>query len=207
MTDWLSHQFPFFLTMVTAFFTLAIFSFLYRDNPFFKFAEHVFAGLSAGYYFGLIYQSVIVQQVWFPLTHNGQWSVLIPGALGLLMFARFIPSIGWTTRLPLAFVIGSTAGIMFIQQLHGVILPQVGRTFLTLGSLNNILIVAGVLSTLIYFYFSKPHTGPLGWVASAGIGFIMVAFGAHFGYTVMARVSLLIGRVQFLLGDWLGLAR
>jgi len=31
----------------------------------------------------------------------------------------------------------------------------------------------------------------------------MVAFGASFGYTVMARVSLAIARAQFLLRDWL----
>ena len=203
MAGLLSH--PFFTLLPTAFFTLAIFSFLYRDNPVFKFAEHVFAGLSAGYYVGLIFQSVIKQQVWIPLTQDGRILVLVPALLGVLMFARFFPRIGWLTRLPLSFAIGSIAGIMFIQQLHGVILPQVSRTLLPLDSLNNILIVVGVLSTLIYFYFSKPHTGPLGWVASGGIGFIMVAFGAHFGYTVMARVSLLIGRVQFLLVDWLGL--
>jgi hypothetical protein len=33
----------------------------------------------------------------------------------------------------------------------------------------------------------------------------MISFGAHFGYTVMARLSLLIGRVQFLTVDWLGI--
>jgi hypothetical protein len=65
--------------------------------------------------------------------------------------------------------------------------------------------VAGVVSTLLYFYFSKPHTGVLGGVATLGIWFIMISFGAHFGYTVMARVSLLIGRVQFLVIDWLHL--
>jgi len=203
MADLLSH--PFFTLLPTAFFTLAIYSFLYRDNPVFKFAEHVFAGLSAGYYIGLIFQSVIKQQVWIPLTQDGRILVIVPAILGILMFARFIPRLGWLTRVPLAFAIGSTAGIMFIQQLHGIILPQVSRTLLPLDSVSNILIVVGVLCTLIYFYFSKPHTGPLGWVASAGIGFIMVAFGAHFGYTVMARVSLLIGRIQFLLLDWLRL--
>jgi len=205
MSDFLSQ--PFFALLPTAFFTLAVFSFLYRDNPVFKFAEHVFAGLSAGYYAGLIYQSVIKQQVWIPLTQDGRFLVLVPAILGVLMFARFVPRTGWLMRLPLAFAIGSTAGIMFIQQLHGLILPQISRTLLPLDSVDNVLIVAGVLCTLIYFYFSKPHKGPLGWVASGGIGFIMVAFGAHFGYTVMARVSLLIGRVQFLLVDWLGLAR
>jgi hypothetical protein len=204
MSEFLSQ--PFFTLLPTAFFTIAIFSFLYRDNPVFKFAEHVFAGLSAGYYTGLIFQSVIKQQVWIPVTQDGRYLVLLPAALGLLMFARFFPRIGWLTRLPLAFAIGSTAGIMFIQQLHGLVLPQISRTFLSLDSISHVLIIVGVLSTLMYFYFSKPHKGPLGWVASTGIGFIMVAFGAHFGYTVMARVSLLIGRIQFLLIDWLGLA-
>ncbi len=196
---------PFIVLLPTAFFTLAIFSFLYKDNPVFKFAEHVFAGLSAGYYTGLIFQSVINQQVWVPLTQDGNWLILLPAALGLLMFARFFTKIGWLTRIPLAFVIGSTAGIMFIQQLHGVILPHISKTIMPLNSLESVLIIVGVLATLIYFYFSKPHKGPLGWIANLGIGFIMVAFGAHFGYTVMARVSLLIGRVQFILVDWLKL--
>lgn len=195
---------PFVVLLPTAFFTLALYSFLYSDNPMFKLAEHVFAGLSAGYYFGLIFHSVIVQQLWTPLTEDREWILLLPAILGALLFARYIPRAAWMSRLSLAFVIGSTAGISFIQQLHGLILPQVSRTILAPDSLNNVLIVVGVLSTLIYFYFSKPHKGPLGWVASGGIGFIMVAFGAHFGYTVMARVSLLIGRIQFLLIDWLG---
>ena len=197
---------PFVTLFPTSFFTLALYSFLYRDNPVFKLAEHVFAGLSAGYYFGLIFHSVIIQQLWIPLSQDGEWILLLPGVLGALLFARYLPRAAWMSRLPLAFVIGSTAGITFIQQLHGLILPQVSRTLLPLDSLNNVLIITGVLSTLIYFYFSKPHKGALGWVASGGIGFIMVAFGAHFGYTVMARVSLLIGRIQFLLIDWLGVA-
>jgi hypothetical protein len=191
----------------TAFFTLALYSFLYRDNPLFKLAEHVFAGLSAGYYFGLIFHSVIVQQLWMPLTGDHDWLLVFPALLGAFLFARYVPRFSSLARLSLAFVIGSTAGITVTQQLHGLILPQVARTLLPLTSINNVLLIVGVLSTLIYFYFSKPHTGPLGWVASGGIGFIMVAFGAHFGYTVMARVSLLIGRMQFLLGDWLGIAR
>jgi hypothetical protein len=33
----------------------------------------------------------------------------------------------------------------------------------------------------------------------------MVTFGASFGYTVMGRISLLVGRLTFLFQDWLGL--
>ncbi len=194
---------------VAAFFTLAIFSFLYKDNPFYRLAEHIFAGMSAGYYIGLIWKSVIIQQLWDPMT-AGQWWLIIPGLLGVLMFARFVPRISWMSRIALAFVMGNTAGIFLIMQLHGVVIPQMQATMLPLGGTDGftsallaIVVVVGVVSTLIYFYFSKEHTGILGVTARVGIWFIMIAFGAHFGYTVMGRISLLIGRVYFLANEWL----
>ena len=67
-----------------------------------------------------------------------------------------------------------------------------------------LVIMLGVASVLCYFFFSAEHKGAMGAVSKVGIIFLMVAFGASFGYTVMARESLVIGRVQFLLGDWLG---
>jgi len=33
----------------------------------------------------------------------------------------------------------------------------------------------------------------------------MITFGAAFGYTVMGRIALLAGRLEFLLNDWLWL--
>ena len=35
---------------IAVFLTLAIFSFLYKDNAFYKIAEHLFVGVSAGYW-------------------------------------------------------------------------------------------------------------------------------------------------------------
>jgi hypothetical protein len=66
------------------------------------------------------------------------------------------------------------------------------------------ILIVGVIATLTYFFFSKEHKGIIGGVAKIGIVYLMIGFGASFGYTVMARVSLLIGRMQFLLEDWLG---
>ena len=37
--------------IVAAGMTLALYSFLYKDNPLFKFAEHVFVGVAAAYMF------------------------------------------------------------------------------------------------------------------------------------------------------------
>ena len=35
---------------IAVFLTLGIFSYLYKDNPFYKTAEHLFVGVSAGYW-------------------------------------------------------------------------------------------------------------------------------------------------------------
>ena len=204
-----------FQIWLAAFVTLAIFSFLYKDNPVYRFTESIFAGLSAGYYVGLIWDTVILQQLVYPIQSDfGQnWLLIIPGILGLLTFARLSDKYSWVSRIALAFVMGTTAGIFLISQLHGFVLPAIRYTFNPQnvpGSDNtgmvillSAIVIVGVVSTLIYFYFSKEHKGLLGGTAKVGIWFIMISFGAHFGYTVMARVSLLIGRVQFLVEQWI----
>jgi hypothetical protein len=67
------------------------------------------------------------------------------------------------------------------------------------------MLVLGVIAVLVYFFFSVEHKGVVGSVSRIGILYLMVGFGASFGYTVMGRITLLLGRFQFLLGDWLGL--
>jgi MYXO-CTERM domain-containing protein len=67
------------------------------------------------------------------------------------------------------------------------------------SNLNAIIILIGVGSVLFYFFFSIEHSGPGKLVARTGIIFLMIAFGAAFGYTVMARMSLLIGRLTDLI--------
>jgi hypothetical protein len=195
---------------IEAFVILALFSFMYKDNPFYKVAEHVFAGLSAGYFVGLMWDTVVINRLWDPM-FDGRWWLFIPGTLGLLMYTRFFPKISWVSRTSLAFVMTVTAGVFLTSQLNGLVLPQMQDTMRPLGgedglggTLLSIVVVAGVISTLAYFYYSKEHKGVLGATARVGIWFIMISFGAHFGYTVMGRVSLLIGRVQFLIDDWIG---
>ena len=65
--------------------------------------------------------------------------------------------------------------------------------------INSSLIMLGLICTLVYFFFSREHKGITGGLSEIGIIFLMIGFGASFGYTVMARISLLIGRVDFLL--------
>jgi hypothetical protein len=90
-----------------------------------------------------------------------------------------------------------------LQQVQGTLKPLVavgpaGVGF-GLAELNTVLILIGVVSVLVYFFFSVEHTGNVRRVAWVGSCFLMISFGAAFGYTVMARMSLLIGRFDELI--------
>ncbi|MBM4400290.1 MAG: hypothetical protein FJ041_08195, partial [Candidatus Cloacimonetes bacterium] len=71
------------------------------------------------------------------------------------------------------------------------------------GKIGAFVLIIGTICGIMCFYFSRKQEGVLGYTSKIGIWFLMVSFGASFGYTVMARISLLIGRLQFLLMDWL----
>ena len=211
---------------IAAFLTLGIMSFLYKDNPIYKFCEAVFVGVSAGYWFVVESFNVVLPKVWDNLAiavnvlqEQGRmdwfhWSYLLGGILGVLMLLRLAPKIGWISRWPLAVIVGTTAGLWLINYLVSNGIVQVRHTIIPLyvaGDLNatigNIIIVVGTFCGLIYFFFSKEHKGVFGGGAKIGIWFIMITFGASFGYTVMSRMSLLIARMDFLMGTWLGLLK
>jgi len=202
-------QLPGFGEWVAAFFTLCIFSFLYKDNILYRFAESVFAGVSFGYYVGLAKINTLDPNLFRPLLGDfgSEWPLLIPFALGLMLYLRYVPKLAWVSNWSLAVYIGYFIGVNLIQRLHGEILPQAKGTMLPLnvelGQLvGNLVVIIGVLTVLIYFFFSSPHRGPLKPAARIGIYYLMISFGASFGYTVMGRVSLLIGRLTFLVNDW-----
>ena len=206
-----------FSLWVGAFLTLGIFSFLYKDNPWYKLTEAIFVGLSAGYWFVVLFWDNFYGKFW---VGKGEDPFLwIGAALGLLMLLRLVPKVGWISRWPLAFVVGATAGFWLINYFSSNVMAQVQATMAPLFStefgtgfdagayavVGSLVIFIGTFSGLIYFFFSKAHTGAFGGTAKVGIFFLMVTFGASFGYTVMSRMSLLIGRIDFLLGDWLGM--
>ena len=96
----------------------------------------------------------------------------------------------------------------FVRQIQNTLLPLVvlsDGSFNLWASVKNIVTVVGVLATLTYFFFSVEHTGVAGRVSRLGIWFLMLTFGAMFGYIVMSRISLLAERLEFLLDDWLWL--
>jgi hypothetical protein len=202
---------------IGALLTLAIFSFLYRDNPFYKTAEHIFVGVSNGYAVTFYWHNILVPVLFNPL-FRGRLILIVPFIIGALYFTRFIPKVSWLVRIPIGITIGYYTGVAIPAGIQASIIKQVQGTILTpanfrawhagsWGVLWSILLFIGVLCVISYFYFSREHKGVLKVTSRIGIVFIMIGFGAAFGYTVMGRISLLIGRLNFLFGNWLGIIK
>jgi len=198
----------FLWTTLAAVLTLCTFSFLYKDNPFYKFAEALVVGVSAGYFVILLYYTGLVPKLLNPLS-QGKWWYIIPGILGVLMWFRFIRRLSWISRYPIAFYIGIATGVSIPVEMKNRINVQLFNSMTApnfklgvIDGISDILIIIGMVCALCYFFFSKAHKGSFGTIAKIGIYTLMIGFGASFGYTVMARISLFIQRVQFLGNDW-----
>jgi hypothetical protein len=203
---------------VAAVLTLAVFSFLYKENPFYRFAEHLFVGVANGYAITFYFHRVLVPYLISPVGRGEKLWLIAIAMVGALYFTRFIPKISWLVRIPIAVLLGYSSGAYIPRAIDAQILRQLRATIITRASFADslsgpgwqlgiwaVIIALGVIATVTYFFFSAEQKGILKPVSRVGIVFIMVGFGASFGYTVMARISLFIGRLQFLLGDWLGL--
>ncbi|MGW8178337.1 MAG: hypothetical protein ACWGQW_06165, partial [bacterium] len=87
----------------SVFFTLGIYSILYRENPWFRIAESVYLGTAVGY--GVSQDLLYIRNQW-----SGQWSqstgmillFAITIFVGLLWYARFNKSTFYLYRWPLA---------------------------------------------------------------------------------------------------------
>ncbi len=197
---------------IAVFFTLSVFTFLWKDNILYKFAEAVTVGIGMGFFVVQWWNLTVIGRFWTPFSteFSTKFHLIIPAIIGLLMITRIIPRFAWMSRYALAFMIGAGSGYMLPRVIQANILQQLYATMLPVnfsveGIFYNLIIFVGVMSALVYFFFSKEHKGWFGGVANIGIWVLMVGFGATFGYTVMARLSLFIGRVLFVLKDALGL--
>jgi hypothetical protein len=216
-----------------AFLTLSVMSFLYDDNPFYRFAESLFIGVSAAYWMvQAVWQTVIpnllgkiapaVLPALMPLEEAPEVAVaerifyIVVLVMGILLLWRLSPKGAWVSRWPLAVIVGWAAGTNLIKYLESDFTKQVSPALIPLvvvkdgsidwlGTLSALVSVFGLLAALIYFFFSVEHKGVMGKTSKAGIWILMVTFGAAFGYTVMGRIALLVGRMEFLFVDWLKL--
>jgi hypothetical protein len=209
------------------FVTIAILSYLYADNPFYKLAEHLFVGISIGYVIVIQYFDVLRPNLIDRLTNESlgisRVIYVIPLILVAFLFLRLTTRFSWLGRIAIAFIIGIYAGQNVPAIANTDLIAQIGSTiervstFSTQAGANDagawafvqqkwsdaiglVVLVGGMVAALVYFFFSIEHKGAVGGVARVGVWVLMIGFGASFGYTVQGRISLAIGRAMYVLG-------
>jgi len=198
---------------IAAICSIAVFSSVFKDNRVYQAAEHLYVGSGAGYALAQAYRNIVIQGV-RPVVDDGRWLLIVPLIVGLLLYTRFIKGYEWMSRWSMAVLIGSRAGISIYGVYNSQLLAQIRATMVPLyvagnlgETLNNLILVIGVIGVLLYFLFTVPVKSPLKYVTSFGRVMMMVTFGVSFGNVVMGRISLLLGVLETVYGQWLGLLR
>lgn len=121
--------------------TLGIFSILYKENPVFRFLEHIFIGLATGYGVAFIWTNYLFPRWFIPMmptsiihktdaheAGGGQWWMFFAFLLGMLFFTVYFPKIAWMNRFIFGVMMGFFAGAAF-QGFMGLIAPQITASF------------------------------------------------------------------------------
>jgi hypothetical protein len=210
--------------------TLAIFSFLIKENSFYRFFEHLFIGIAAGLAPIVTLRDFLWPQIIDPMlgntithypdgTQSEAYQALyllyaVPMLFGLLYYFLYSKRHQWLAKLVIGFTLGAS-GAVAIRGFFAEVIPQLAssaKPLLVFGeggvlwghSVSNALFVLILLLVLNYFFFTFGREGSLqNRSAQWGRPLLMVCFGAFFGSTVMARLALLVERVQFIVRDWM----
>lgn len=192
---------------LAAFFTLAVYSFLYGDNPVYRFSEYAFVGLGAAHMAVMGWDSMY-SRAWTPMVTKGEWWWLGAIVGGVMLLTRWFRSARWISRIPLGFMTGVAAGLSARRAVDAEFWKQIISTVsMKLNTWDNVIYVAIVVCTLTYFLFVFNEGTRFG-KGIKGVGLVgqytmMIAFGASLGATIMARLSLVIARLDFLFKTWL----
>ena len=196
--------------------TLMVLSYLIGDNPAFRVAVYIFIGVSAGYAAAVAWHQVLYPRLIVPLI-SGSLLTIVPLVLGLLLLLKLSPRVARLGTPSMAFLVGVGAAVAVGGAVMGTLLPQ---TWASMNVLNlsdagqywlehlveGIVILVGTVTTLVYFHFGAKATaaGPqrsklvnrLSWV---GQGFIAITFGVLFAGVLVAAMTALIERLNFII--------
>jgi hypothetical protein len=193
---------------VAALTTICIYSVLIKENPAFKWAEHSLIGLAAGIY--TVYGIENIQKMVIKPIAGGESGALfnlIPLAGGLLLYTRFSKRHSYYSRWMLGMLIAAGIGAGMVSSAQTRILNAVAETIPTfadpMATFNEIVMLIAVVATIIFFTFSREHKGAIGYASMIGRFLIMVGLGANFGNAFSSRMGYVIGRLNFLLLEWL----
>ena len=217
MSKFIINHAPAITLWASALCTFAVYSILYKENKFYRFFEHIFLGLATGYSFYLTWSLVMKPRWWDVMVGKGVWAWAFAAVVGSMFYFMYSKKHAWISKLIFGLFMGLSAGGIF-REFYEIYFPQLGATmkpFVTTEALSKgpwaaIVYAAGILlfyvvlfCVISYFFFSfEQKNKAVKTGASWGRTFLMIGFGAIFGATVMGRMTLFIGRFNFLVNDW-----
>ncbi|MBI1333731.1 MAG: hypothetical protein JST12_13230 [Armatimonadetes bacterium] len=115
--------------------TIGLFSVLYKENKFFRFCEHLFLGLAAGWALVAIWTETLSSVWWDKMMGTidetskqgataGLWIYAILLPIGFMSYTVFSKKHNWMSRIPLGIILGIWSGQQ-IQSYFDTYGPQV----------------------------------------------------------------------------------
>jgi hypothetical protein len=189
---------------IQAFVVISIMSFLWKDNPLFAIAQSFYVGAAAAHGAILALQN-FRSLGWVPLVSQGKTVALIPMALGLLMLSRFSKRHAYLSRIALAVPIGIGSGVALKAIPAAQVLGQVRATVSNLATIDNWIILVGMISVITFFLFTTRQTQVVRTGYNLGLFFMCVTFGVTFATGVMTYISVFYGPANAVFSALLGL--
>lgn len=193
-----------FLQGLAAVLTIASLSFMYKENPFYRWAEYTVIGVTTGNWL-MMAINAIRNGALGPL-QAGEFHVIIALILGALYFSRFV-KVPWLYRYPVAVLTGIGVGFVtrgqpgvLLSQVYGVMKPMSPD----LAGLGVFMAACALIFPLSYFTYTREHKGGIGVAAKIGRYFIMAFIGMRFVGEVNAYCTILTGRLAELINYLLG---
>jgi hypothetical protein len=202
--------------------TLMIFSYLLGDNPFFRFAAHLFIGVASGFALVVVLYNILWLQLAAPIILQPLQSLYLlpPVILGIWLFFTKSTRLARFGNPVMAFLVGAAAATAIGGAVLGTIFPQISATAAAfdlqlarqlgvneIGYIfNGVIILVGLVTTLMYFHFSASPDKEgrivrhplIEELARFGRVFIAITFGVLFAGVYAAALAALINRVNFI---------
>ncbi len=205
-------------------FTIAVFSYILGDNFLFRIAIAIFIGVTAGYAAIVALYNVIWPQLLFPLlfgTQSERLLAIIPFILGVFLLFKLVPRYSSLGNPVMAYLVGVGAAVIISGAVIGTIFPQVSASINTLnwrgfqeqGSMpvwsliQGVIILVSTITTMIYFQFVtgygdihlEKQSALFTSIIWIGKIFVAVTLGAIFAGVLIATLTALVERMQFLI--------
>jgi len=181
-----------------------IYTILYRENPAFRFGEHILVGSTVGHAVVLaVFQirDLALSKVTTGLSTGSIRLIayIIPMLLGVALYFQFSKTYRYVSRVAIAFMLAvglslSARGLISVN-----VIGQIKGALMPLNSLENVVYTIGVISVLLYFVYEERVSEAIKPVPRIGRYFLMLTMGAYFANSIMGRLSIVIGTLNTLM--------